>query len=106
MDTPLEKLLVELMKILPPSDKVTVPASLLNKLYLEQVMLKAKLARPKTIEISSTLDAVMWAYHKDAERYRWLCSDGKLSTFTALFFNTNTQEELDAAVDAAMKANP
>jgi hypothetical protein len=42
----------------------------------------------------------------DAERYRWLCSDGKLSEFTALFYNINNQKELDAAIDAAMKANP
>jgi len=44
---------------------------------------------------------------KDAKRYRWLRDqDGAFSTFTALYYNTTTVEELELAIDAAMESQP
>lgn len=41
----------------------------------------------------------------DAERYRWLVDNGP-DTFVAAYYNTNTPQEVDAAIDAARKATP
>jgi hypothetical protein len=40
----------------------------------------------------------------DAARYRWLRDEeGALSSFTAAYFNTQTADQLDSAIDAAMR---
>ena len=43
------------------------------------------------------------ALRKDAERYRWLRDEeGAHAIFSALYFNTQTPEQLDAELDAAI----
>ena len=50
----------------------------------------------------ATVDEVD-ALRKDAKRYRWLRdAEGALDTFTSASRNTQTTDQLNAAVDAAM----
>ena len=52
-------------------------------------------------------EAEIAALRVDAERYRWLRdADGSHSIFSALYFNAQTRDEIDAGIDAAMQPVP
>ena len=68
--------------------------------YIEQLRRDLDDAFPREAIDLSALRRVL----KDAERYRWLRDEeGAHAIFSALYFNTQTPEQLDAELDAAIE---